>query len=295
MLDRSEDCGCRGQTALILTFNLTPQYYASSRDLGIADTNPADVRAIEATFANDWNDGDGVASDGSGDLVWSPGAENAQIQAISSARGELDIYNEEMADTAVENALEQAARRGVDVRVVMTYSSDWKSAFEALTAAGVHVRTYAADASLYIHAKLILSGGRALVESENFSTTSLDRNRELGIIVTSPKIISSLKVTFERDYAGATPFEKNAATPKGSGGAQCSVTASYSVRYGDWDVYVHSNQPGQTATVTDASGRSDSYHTSSHGYADVYFKAPNSAAGETITVQVGSAACTAEL
>ena len=94
-----------GQIALILTFNLTPQYYSSSRDLGIADTNPADVRAIEATFANDWNDGDGVASDGSGDLVWSPGAENAQIQAISSARGELDVYNEEMADTAVENAL----------------------------------------------------------------------------------------------------------------------------------------------------------------------------------------------
>ncbi len=51
-----------GQTALILTFNLTSQYYSSSRDLGIADTNPADVRAIEATFANDWNDGDRVAS-----------------------------------------------------------------------------------------------------------------------------------------------------------------------------------------------------------------------------------------
>ena len=70
------------------------------------------MRAIEATFANDWDDGDGVASAGSGDLVWSPGAENAQIHAIDSARGELDVYNEEMADTAVESALGQAARRG---------------------------------------------------------------------------------------------------------------------------------------------------------------------------------------
>ena len=283
------------RTALILTFNLTPQYYSSSRDLGIADTNPADVRAIEATFANDWDDAHATVRNGSGDLVWSPGSENAQIQAIDSARVELDVYNEEMADTAVENALEQAARRGVDVRVVMTYSSEWESAFEALTAAGVHVRTYAADAPLYIHAKLMLSGRRALVESENFSTTSLDRNRELGIIVTSPTIISSLKTTFERDYAAATPFQKNAATRKGSGGAQCSVTASYSTRYGDWDVYVHSNQPGQTATVTDSSGQSDSYHTSSDGYADVYFKAPKSAAGETVTIHVGSAACTTKL
>ena len=73
------------------------------------------------------------------------------------------------------------------------------------------------------------------------------------------------------------------------------MTASYSARYRDWDVYVHSNQPGQTATVTDTSGRSDSYHTSPDGYADVYFKAPKSAAGETVTVHVGSAACTAKL
>ena len=177
----------------------------------------------------------------------------------------------------------------------MTYSSDWESAFQELTAAGVHVRTYAADASLYIHAKMILSDRRALVESENFSTTSLDRNRELGITVTSPKIISSLKATFERDYAGATPFQKNATTPKGSGGAQCSVTASYSARYGDWDVYVHSNQPGQTATVTDTSGRSDSYHTSSDGHADVYFKAPNVSRRGNHHHPRRVAACTAKL
>lgn len=188
----------------MVTFNLTRQYYASSRDFGIADTNPADVRAIEVTFANDWNGAEATAGVGSGGLVWSPGSERAQLRAISSAGGELDVDNEEMADRAVESALEKAARRGVDVRVVMICSSGWESAFEALTASGVFVPTYAADASFYVHAKLILSGGRALVESENFSTTSLDRNRELGIIVTSPRIVLSLKATFERDYAGAT-------------------------------------------------------------------------------------------
>ncbi|MGP0053424.1 MAG: hypothetical protein ACLPZR_31925, partial [Solirubrobacteraceae bacterium] len=41
----------------------------------------------------------------------------------------------------------------------------------------------------------------------------------------------------------------------GAGGsATCTVTASYSSRYDDYDVYVHSNQPDQTVTVTDPPG-----------------------------------------
>ena len=48
-------------------------------------------------------------------------------------------------------------------------------------------------------------------------------------------------------------------------------------------------------TVTDSSGRRATWHTDSSGYADVYFKAPAGASGETITVQVGSATCHATL
>lgn len=85
----------------------------------------------------------------------------------------------------------------------------------------------------------------------------------------------------------------SAPTPAGSttGNAHCSATASYSNRYRDFDVYVHSNQPAQTVTVTDSSGRSASWHAGASGYADVYFKAPASASNETVHVHVGSASC----
>ncbi len=73
--------------------------------------------------------------------------------------------------------------------------------------------------------------------------------------------------------------------------ARCSASASYSSRYHDFDVYVHSNQPAQTVTVSDNSGSTASYHTDASGYADVYFKAPASSAGETVTVDVGAARC----
>ena len=79
-----------------------------------------------------------------------------------------------------------------------------------------------------------------------------------------------------------------------SAGATCSASAQYSATYHDYDVYVHSNQPDTTVTVTGA-GTTATWHTDSSGYADVYFKAGPSASGETVTVRVGAATCTARL
>jgi phosphatidylserine/phosphatidylglycerophosphate/cardiolipin synthase-like enzyme len=188
--------------AYILTFNFTPQYYVSSRDFGVIDSDPADVKAIERTFAADFARRRITAPAGD-DLIWSPGSEPAQVALIDSAHGYLDVYNEEMDSTPVEQALESAARRGVDVRVTMTYASEWRSAFDELAAAGVHVRTYAADAPLYIHAKMILTTRRAFLGSENFSYTSLERNRELGLTFTTRGLIRSLRATFDSDFAHA--------------------------------------------------------------------------------------------
>jgi hypothetical protein len=91
-------------------------------------------------------------------------------------------------------------------------------------------------------------------------------------------------------------FGTQASGSSGSGGsARCTVSASYDTYYHDWDVYVHSNRPDATVTATDASGASKSWHTNGSGYADVYLDAPASAAGETVTVHVGGAACSATM
>jgi hypothetical protein len=71
-------------------------------------------------------------------------------------------------------------------------------------------------------------------------------------------------------------------------GAWCSASAVYSSSYGDYDVYVHSNQPGQTVTAS-GGGYAKSWHTGSSGYADVYLRGPN--AGSQINVTVGAASC----
>ena len=174
-----------------MTLNLTSQYYSSTRDFAVVTTDHADVAAIEQVFDAGLDRLRPPQPGPTGtNLVWSPGAEAPILALIDSARHSLLVENEEMDDPDVVEALEAAARRGVDVEVVMTYSSSWASAFDDLVDAGVRVGTYSSDASLYIHAKVIVADGTtAFVGSQNFSVSSLDYNRELGIITDDPALV----------------------------------------------------------------------------------------------------------
>ncbi len=196
--------------AAIMTMNLTARYYSSSREFIALDGRRADVAAVEATFADDWANG-GLPPSSPSDLVWSPGAQDALVALIASARRELLIENEEMSDQAVITALQAAARRGVRVEVVMTRQGEWASAFDALVRAGVVVRTYAYSAPLYIHAKAIVVDpgsphARVFVGSQNFSVASLLYNRELGLITSRPAIVARVAAVIRGDGAGATPW-----------------------------------------------------------------------------------------
>lgn len=193
-------------TAYLLTFNFTPQYYRSSRDFGVIDTDTHDVSAITSIFDADWN-GKKITPPQNTALLWSPGAKAATLALINNATSSLLIYNEEMADLEVIDALSAAAARGVAVHIVMTFDKSWKLAFEKLARAGAQIRTFAAKDPLYIHAKMILADGTtAFVGSQNFSSNSLTKNRELGILLYSSSTISVLQATFAADYAAAKPF-----------------------------------------------------------------------------------------
>ena len=199
--------------AAIMTLNLTSRYYSTSRDFALIETNASDIAAIESTFNKDFNHTSVTPSTGA-DLVWSPtNAQSALLGVINGAKQTLVIENEEMSDTAIVDALKTAAGNGVAVTVVMTDNSAYQSELDALSAAGVKIGTYPDNSSsLYIHAKVIvadqgLSGQKAFLGSENFSSASLTRNRELGLITTSNAIVSSLQTTLLNDYAGSTPWQ----------------------------------------------------------------------------------------
>jgi phosphatidylserine/phosphatidylglycerophosphate/cardiolipin synthase-like enzyme len=193
-----------GDESAIMTGNLTPQYYATTRDVVVMDSQAPDVAAIESVFATDWSGAAPSPGPTGIDLVWSPGSEPSLAALIGSATRAVVLENEEMDSASIEGALESDAERGVDVTVVMTADSEWDSAFAQLEADGVHVVLYPDTASaLYIHAKVIdVDSTKAFIGSENFSTASLDYNRELGLITSSASVLGPLNSTLSSDISG---------------------------------------------------------------------------------------------
>jgi cardiolipin synthase A/B len=219
----------------IMTGNLTPQYYATTRDFVVMDGQPADVAAIESVFASDWSGTAPSPGPRGDDLVWSPGSQSGLIALIGSAVHSVVVENEEMDSSAIEESLEADALRGVNVTVVMTSDSEWDSAFSELESAGVHVVLYPDTSSaLYIHAKVIdVDGAKAFLGSENFSTASLEYNRELGVITSSTDVTGPLSLALFSDIAGGqgkgtsppppvTATTTAPPTPTTAGSAACS-------------------------------------------------------------------------
>lgn len=214
-----------GRTSDVSTANLTAAYYATTRDAEVIDTNPAQVKAIERTFANDWAAAPGgtprsqtVQAAG---LVWSPNtasgsAETAMVNQIKAARHVIDVESEELSDAPVYDALAADARRGVTCRIVMTTSSDWVSAFSAVVKAGCKVRVFPDTATaLYIHEKFVLDDPGTkqeslLIGSQNASWDSLHENRELGLLIQEPRggaaVIRAVGSAFQSDFAKAASW-----------------------------------------------------------------------------------------
>jgi cardiolipin synthase len=198
-----------GTESLILSANLTEEYYSTTRDFGVFDHNQADVRAIEAVFAADFAHEPITPSNGS-DLVWSPGSQAQMLRVIDGASHSLSIENEEMGDWTITDALVAAARRGVKVEVTMTRDSSYDSDWRAIVSAGGHVHLYRDSVSdLYIHAKTTVADAgfndqNVYLGSINFSRASMDYNRELGIVTNDSAIVKDVNAVVTRDYSGCT-------------------------------------------------------------------------------------------
>lgn len=195
-----------GSEAIIMTANLTSKYYATSRDFLVTDTNRADVAAIARVFDADFAK-HSVRPGHGRDLVWSPtDSQDQLIGLINGARTSLRIYSEEMGDATVEKALIAAAKRGVDVQVCgENEDGEYDDDFSDLHRGGVRISYYSSSTAFYIHGKVIeadygTSHARVFIGSENFSNTSLNQNRELGLITASHAVMAAIASTFAADF-----------------------------------------------------------------------------------------------
>ncbi|MER3436185.1 MAG: hypothetical protein C4346_00290 [Chloroflexota bacterium] len=190
------------RVAMIMNLNLTRSAFTRNREFGVITTRPGDVQQALAIFEADWAR---APDPPDGPLVVSPSSSRTEIQnLLRSATTSLDIYAEVIADRQIVSLLEQAERRGVRVRILVPGDDeeDARAAAFELINEGVDVRKVP---GLYIHAKVIIvDGQRAFIGSQNFTATSLDQNRELGIILDDPANLQRITAVF--DFRESTPF-----------------------------------------------------------------------------------------
>jgi phosphatidylserine/phosphatidylglycerophosphate/cardiolipin synthase-like enzyme len=197
-----------GTTGIVMSFNLTSEYFGTTRDFGIVTTVGAEVTEISNVFDADWNAKPVTPKVAS--LVWSPVNSRTKLTSlISGATKTVDIYCEEVEDPGTLGAMVAAAKRGVKVRFIAAVLSG-----EGKVNGNARGITYLQNGGvsavcksfLYVHAKMLLAdygtqNAQAYIGSENFSCVSLDDNRECGIIVSESAILDRLQSTYNSDWA----------------------------------------------------------------------------------------------
>lgn len=195
-----------GKRAIVSTANFTTSAFTRNREYLALISSGLEVKEIEALFDADW-DRTGYKPHVPSLVVSDVNSRDRLLATIKSARKSLDTEAEVMADPQIRAALVDARRRGVRVRVVMSTPDREESSYEGLTElaeAGVLVRTLDYP---YVHAKSVLvDRKRAYVGSINFTATSMDQNRELGLLTTTSEVIGSLGKTFDKDWSEGEQF-----------------------------------------------------------------------------------------
>lgn len=148
----------------------------------------------------------GPVSAGSGSLrvLSEPQAGLAAIYGlINGARSSIDLTMYELRDTTAENDLTAAAKRGVDVRVILDAhleKSRNTATYGYLKAHKVHV-TWAASGVTYHQKTLTVDGKTSVIMTLNMVSADYAGTRDFAVIDTSRADVAAVIATFNADFA----------------------------------------------------------------------------------------------
>jgi cardiolipin synthase A/B len=191
--------------AVISTGNFSKTYSIDlERNFVATDRDPADLSDLVALFDADWA-GQTPAMNCTRMVISPINSRPRILDVINSAQQTLTIESMQFADSDVRAAVQARIQAGVDVRVMIAdvgFVSSNADAATFLKGLGVTPKWIP-----HLHTKVIVAdGARAYLGSENLSYTSLNKNREVGVIVTDASSIMPLSQTFETDWAAGTDF-----------------------------------------------------------------------------------------
>lgn len=198
------------EKVLLMTMNLTAK--ADNREFIAVDEDADDVADAEKVFDADFN---GKTVLLSGKLVISP--KDAQpidprtrlVSLIARARTSLDVEIQSISDTGIVDAIVDAKKRGVAVRVVTTALGDTDESPAQADAIAKMKQNDVAIVGLsdpYVHSKAIVVDGKyGFVGSQNFTSNALFNNREFGVVTDAAAEVTKIVNVIAADFAKGTP------------------------------------------------------------------------------------------
>jgi cardiolipin synthase len=186
----------------VLSFNFTHLDIDHSRGFGIVTRKGKLVQEALTLLKADNDRTPYVA--GLDTFVVSPVNARKQLLAlIRKAKRELLLYDPKIADTEMLRALNERAKKGVDVRVIGAVGR--KSPHlnvRPLSGFRLHTRTIVCDRR------------EVFVGSQSLRKAELDSRREVGVIVRDSKVVSGVVNTFEADWGAKHTAETIQDTPQ---------------------------------------------------------------------------------
>ncbi len=191
---------------IVTNQNFTNAGFDSNREFGLVTTEQDYVQEAGGIFEADWERSrEPVHIE---HLVVSPiNSRDTILAMLENSQRSIWMYSEVLRDEEITDALSSAAGRGVEVRILVNPSADEDDAPYFLDALehGVQIRVLRDP---YVHSKLlIVDGEAALLGSQNYSYTSLDLNREVGIVLTDDANLERMTTVYSRDWQRGEPVD----------------------------------------------------------------------------------------
>ena len=186
-----------GHEVEIGTANLDWSAFHRNREYVYVTRNTTVVQAVNAVFNADWHNRRAPAF-AHRVLVLSPGTSAAQLLQVINQPGPIDVESEELGPYAP--ILDALAAKGRNLRMILPASINREDRRDVafLREHGCQVRLLSKK-PLYMHAKMIAGKALAFIGSENFTQTSLEDNREMGLLLDG-RDIEDLQAQFDRDW-----------------------------------------------------------------------------------------------
>lgn len=189
---------------IIQTANMTYSSFAKNREIYFLSYDDATLASLRHIFMKDRQGREIQRSDIHPNILVCPINCRERIESLlSSAQSSIRMYQQYVADDRIQHILRRKKSDWVTVQLILGKYDTTENDASSPDAAFYTQMSWSVvfQATPYVHAKAILVDEQfLLIGSMNMSDTSMDKNRELGILLLSPQHIDMFTTRFYQDW-----------------------------------------------------------------------------------------------